>query len=86
MLNTSKTHHTKATKSHILSQGPPTACHNYGQTLSIDHMLLEYALVQECRDEYYTTDSLNTLFEIIPETCIVEFLREVGFFYLIWQN
>ena len=31
-------------------------------------------------------DSLNALFETIPETCIVEFLREAGFFYLIWCN
>ena len=78
--------HTKATKSHILSQGPPTSCHHCGQTLTIDHILLECALLQECRDEYYTVDSLNALFETIPETCIVEFLREAGFFYLIWCN
>ena len=78
--------HTKATKSHILSRGPPTGCHHCGQTLTIDHMLLECALLQECRDEYYTVDSLNALFEKIPETCIVEFLREAGFFYLIWCN
>ena len=32
--------HTKATKSHILSRGPPTGCHHCGQTLTIDHMLL----------------------------------------------
>ena len=72
--------HTKATKSHILSRGPPPACHHCGQTLSIDHMLLECAVLQECRDEYYTVDSSNTLFEKIIETCIVEFLREAGFF------
>ena len=78
--------HTKATKSHILSRGPPPGCHHCGQTLTIDHMLLECALLQECRDEYYTVDSLNALFETIPETCIVEFLREAGFFYLIWCN
>ena len=78
--------HTKATKSHILSRGPPTTCHHCGQTLTIDHMLLECAVLQECRDEYYTADALNTLFETIPETCIVEFLREVGFVYLIWHN
>ena len=78
--------HTKATKSHILSRGPPTGCHHCGQTLIIDHMLLECALLQECRDEYYTVDSLNALFETITETCIVEFLWEVGFFYLIWCN
>ena len=78
--------HTKATKSHILSRGPPTGCHHCGQTLTIDHMLLECALLQECRDEYYTVDSLNALFETIPETCIVEFLREAGFFYLIWWS
>ena len=35
---------------------------------------------------YYTADSLNALFEAVPETCIVEFLREAGFFYLIWCN
>ena len=56
------------------------------ETLTIDHMLLECALLQECRDEYYAVDSLNALFETIPETCIVEFLREAGFFYLIWCN
>ena len=78
--------HTKANKSHILSRGPPTGRHHCGQTLTIDHMLLECALLQECRDEYYTVDSLNALFETIPETCIVEFLREVGFFSLILCN
>ena len=78
--------HTKATKSHILSRGPPTSCHHCGQTLTIDLMLLECALLQEFRDEYFTVDSLNALFETIPETCIVEFLREAGFFYLIWCN
>ena len=78
--------HTKATKSHILSRGPPTGCHHCGQTLTIDHMLLECALLEECHDEYYTVDLLNALFETIPETCIVEFHREAGFFYLIWCN
>ena len=83
--------HTKATKSHILSRGPPTGCHHCGETLTIDHMLLECALLQalwlqECRDEYYTVDSLNALFETIPDTCFVEFLWEAGFFYLIWCN
>ena len=32
--------HTKSTKSHILSRGPPTACQHCGQTLTIEHMLL----------------------------------------------
>ena len=43
--------HTKATKSHILSRGPPTVCHHCGQRLTIDHMLLECALLQECRGD-----------------------------------
>ena len=78
--------HTKATKSHILSRGPPTGCHHCGQTLTIDHMLLECALLQKCHDEYYTVDLLNALFEAVTETCIVEFLREAGFFYLICNS
>ena len=63
--------HTKATKSHILSRGPPTTCHHCGQTLTIDHKLLECAVLQESRDEYYTVDTLNTLFETIPDSCTV---------------
>ena len=78
--------HTKANKCHTLPRGPPTVCHHCGQTLTIDHLLLECAVLQECRDEYYTVDSLNTLFQTIPETCLLEFLQEAGFFYLIWCN
>ena len=77
--------HTKATKSHILSRGPPTACQHCGQTLTIEHMLLECTVLQQIRDEYYTAESLRTLFGTITEACIVEFLREAGFFYLIWK-
>ena len=77
--------HTKATKSHILSRGPPTACQHCGQTLTIEHMLLECTVLQQSRDEYYIVDSLRTLFETTPEACIIEFLREAGFFYLIWM-
>ena len=54
--------HTKATKSHIVSRGPPTACHHCGQKLNIDHMLLECAVLQECRDEYYAAASLKLSF------------------------
>ena len=57
--------HTKATKSHILSRGPPTACQHCGQTLTIEHMLLECTVLQQIRDEYYTAESLRTLFDII---------------------
>ena len=60
-----------------------TACQHCGQTLTIDHILLECTVLQQSRDEYYTVDSLRTLFETIPEACIIEFLRETGFYYLI---
>ena len=75
--------HTKATKSHIWSRGPTTTCQYCGQTLTLEHMLLECTVLKHSRDEYYTADSLGTLFETVPEACIVEFLREAGFFYLI---
>ena len=63
--------HTKATKSHILSRGPPAACQHCGQTLTIEHILLECTGLQQRRDEYYTVDSLRTLFETIPKACII---------------
>ena len=68
----------------ILSRGPPTTCHHCGQTLTIDHMLLERAILRENLAGYYAADLFNTLFETVLETCMVEFLQEVGFFYLIW--
>ena len=34
--------HTKATKSHILSRGPPTACQHCGQTLTIQSNPIQY--------------------------------------------
>ena len=77
--------HTKATKSHILSRGPPTACQHCGQTLTIKHIILECTVLQQSRDECYTVDLLRTLFETIPEACIIEFPREAGFYYLIWM-
>ena len=67
--------HTKATKSHILSRGQPTVCQHCGQTLTIQHILLEWTMLQQSRNEYYTVDSLRTLFETIPEACIIKFLR-----------
>ena len=75
--------HSKANKSHILTRGPPNTCHHCGHTLTIDHMLLECAVVQQTRDDHYIADSIKTLFETVDEACIVEYLREVGFFYLI---
>ena len=75
----------KITKSHILSGVPPTTRHQCGQTLTIDHMILECAVLQESRDEYYTAVLLYTLLQTIPQTCTVEFLGEAGFFYLIWM-
>ena len=48
--------------------------------LTIDHMLLECAVWQKSRDEFYTADSLNMLFETVPETCIVEYLWDCVWF------
>ena len=77
--------HTKATKSHILSRGPPTTCQHCGQTLTLEHMLQECTVLQHNRDKYHTADSLGTLFETVPGAYIVEFLREAGSFYLLWM-
>ena len=48
-------------------------------------MFLECEVLQEGRDEYHTADSMNTLFETIRDTCIVKFLHEAEFFYMIWM-
>ena len=75
--------HTKATKGHIVSGGPPSVCHHCGSTLTREHMLLECDTLQDTRQEYYDVDSLMTLFECIPSFIIIEYLKEAGFFHLI---
>ena len=77
--------HCKATKGHIASRGPPAVCHHCGSTLSREHILLEYGTVQELRGEFYEADSLTSLFECVRPLAIIEYLKEAGFFYLIWQ-
>ena len=77
--------HTKAINSHIVSRGPPTACQHCGQILTIEHIFLECTVLQHSRDGYFTVDSLRTLFETITEACIIDFLREAGFYYRIWM-
>ena len=75
--------HTRATKSHIISRGPMATCHHCNQTLTVDHMLVECTALQELRDEYFATESIKNIFETIDEACIIEYLREVGFYHLI---
>ena len=53
--------------------------------LTIGRILLYCAVLQESCDEYYTADAFNILLEIVLKTCIVEFLQEAGFFYVIWM-
>ena len=43
--------HTKATKSHIFSQGPPTTCKYCGQTQTIELMFLEWTELQQNHDK-----------------------------------
>ena len=64
--------HAKATKSHILSQGQLLVT-----IVTIDHMLLECAVLQESRDECYPADSLNTV-ETIPKTCVMDSYEKQG--------
>ena len=76
--------HTKATKSHFLPENHRLLGSIVARLLPLNTYSWNVVL-QQSRDEYYTVDSLRTLFETIPEACIIEFLREAGFFYRIWK-
>ena len=76
--------HCKATKGHIVSCGPQAVCQHCGSTLSREH-LLQCGTVQELRGEFYEADSLTSLFECDRPLAIIEYLKEAGFFHLIWR-
>ena len=67
--------HTKATKSYILFRGPPTPCHHCCQTLIIDHMPQECAVLQETREEYYTDDSWYEWSDILYNSHLESYLE-----------
>ena len=58
------------------------------QALTIDHMLhgplTTCAVLYQSHDKYHTADFSRTLFVAWLKTCVVEFLRETGFLYLVW--
>ena len=69
---------TKASKPHILSREPSTYCQNFSQTLYVDHIRLECAVLQQSRDGHYTINSFRTLFETISDVWIVHFWKKPG--------
>ena len=77
--------YTKATKSHIFV--PRTANWLLPLWSNTDHWPYAAGVcIATGRSWWILNSRLVALFETIPETCIVEFLREAGFFYLIWCN
>ena len=48
--------------------------------------LIIYSWSVEENHENHTADSLKTLFETTPESCIVEFLRDAWLFYQMDMN
>lgn len=75
--------HTKANKGHIISREPPNTCNHCGQILTIDHMLLECAALQQTRETYYQVETLKELFEGCYEDVIITYLKEAEFYHLI---
>ena len=49
-----------------------------------DYMLLECAMIQEIRYEYYIFDSMRTLFKTIPDIFILNVNVKLDFF--IWYE
>ena len=60
-------------------------CHHCGSTLSREQILLECGTVQELRDKFYEADSLTSIFKCVRPLAIIEYLKEAGFFHLIWR-
>ena len=41
--------------------------------------------VQELHDKFYEADSLTSLLDCVHHLAIIEYLKEAGFFHVIWQ-
>ena len=75
--------HTRLTHGHRLNLNEePPLCEGCGEQITIHHLLIECADLDEVRREYYEDIvSLEQLFSEVHPRQVLNFLREIGVFY-----
>ena len=72
--------HTYLTHCHLLKGEPAPECEHCHSPLTVKHILLECNHYTVTRNQYYTVDSLNSLFNQVEAASILQFLKDIGMY------
>ena len=75
--------HTYFTHGYLLRGEPGPECIPCASTLTVKHILIECVDFSETRNEFYTTDTYKELFEKVPSSQILDYIKAIGIYNLI---
>ena len=77
--------HTFLTHGYLLKRDTPPQCSACQTQLTVEHVLLHCPTWNAIRANHFTTTSLLNLFSNVTSRCIVDFIKEIGFYRRIWS-
>jgi len=81
MLNRLRIGHSRVTHSYLFSGDDSPACQSCGIPLTVKHMLVECANLQDIREKYSTVSSLADLFNRFDNHTVIDFIKETHFYH-----
>ena len=78
--------HTRVTHKYLLSGDSQPLCDECKCSLTVKHILLECCSLKHVRENYFTCSSLKELFENVDATTIMDFIKEVNPFIILFSG
>ena len=78
--------HTFLTHGHLLKRDNPPQCSACQTQLTVEHVLLHCPTWNAIRANHFTVTNLLDLFNQVTPRCIIDFIKEIGFYHRIWSS
>ena len=72
--------HSSLTHGHLLKKESPPQCSACQTQLAVEHVLLHCLAWNAVRANHFTVTNLLDLFSKVTSRCIVDFIKEIGFY------